>query len=1242
MSSDSTLAAGAHVGPFTVQRLLGRGGFGEVYEVVDERSGARRALKLLGEARLDELQRELDRLSLIHENRAAVVAVHDRGAHGRRPWFAMDLLHGETLEQRAGRQPLSLSAAIPIFADIARVLDEAHTHEIIHRDIKPSNVFLHRSAGSTEERERRTVVLDFGVAALTEHTPSTRSIVVSHGYSPPEQFEGRRAAPTMDVYSFAASLLFALTGRAPNHALFDPSALERAEKRELAALIAERNGERIAALDRWFARALARDPRERPQTIREAMRTLLEATSTDAPRPLTPSEAPTPASAQPRAVVEDVPENKFFRAYDLAVAREQRSRREPAPHQLDAMDKLKRWFDANQKDAGAVVVLPTGGGKTFTAVRFLCAGPLSNGFKVLWLAHTHHLLEQAADAFGAPGATSTEVGWIQGEREQLRLRVVSGTPGHSKVQNIAEDDDVLICTLQAMSNAVAERQRNVERFIESARGRLVVVFDEAHHAPAPSYAKLVEALRERAPASRTIGLTATPISGDEQREAWMRRLFPQWVIYQIATQKLMAAGVLAKPTIEEHETGRKFTIDAAAERALRRTNSDLPEEIVTKLAEDQQRNDFIVQTYLNNRSRYGRTIIFADRWFQCEYLAKKLSDAGVRTDVVYSHVEVGPASAEARRRRTRDENAKAIERFRRGAIDVLVNVRILTEGTDVPSTETVFLTRQTTSPILLTQMVGRALRGPAFGGTAKANIVSFIDDWQSLVQWADLAQTGIGEALPLETKRREHRPLRLVSIALVRRLIDMMQSSRPAASPFRAIVPVGWYATNFAASAGDGDVELVAPLVMVFEDEAAAFEQLVAHLSRSPTARAPFEPVELDFDAVQGALVTLIEQRFTGRFTHTGAVLEDDVLRIARHIAQNGGTPPRFYPFEQREQHNLDAIVQRSLDERWGALDVDARLRELWEDPALMWKVLIPDFELFYDQFVRQQRRVVLARQTRNDPSAFRPVITPVQTPELQPEQGPTANVRKSVIARDNFRCLACGSTDRRQLQVDHVVPQFHGGDSSIDNLQTLCRYCNRLKSIKTASYRHSTTRLTQAPQLDLVGMLPDRDAEMSTELFEQCVRRIVNGFFQCAAVDNIKITMRGLGRREWYVNLRPGNDPRWLAPHLDAVLNAVREMQQSFRSAPLVRRIVLRGSGSSESFVANSNEASEHDLTAVRRFMRGHSYVLYWPENITFPNEPAEVTLVSTNPGAGTASVLIGESQVDDVPLSVLWRSND
>ncbi len=92
-------------------------------------------------------------------------------------------------------------------------------------------------------------------------------------------------------------------------------------------------------------------------------------------------------------------EPKAVRDFDLTIAREDnRPRREPAPHQVAALQRLESWYRLHRKaGGGGILVLPTGGGKTFMAVRFLCNGPLSDGYKVLWLAHTHHLLEQAAE-----------------------------------------------------------------------------------------------------------------------------------------------------------------------------------------------------------------------------------------------------------------------------------------------------------------------------------------------------------------------------------------------------------------------------------------------------------------------------------------------------------------------------------------------------------------------------------------------------------------------------------------------------------------------------------------------------------------------------------------------------------------------------------------------------------------------------------------------------------------------------
>jgi superfamily II DNA or RNA helicase len=107
-------------------------------------------------------------------------------------------------------------------------------------------------------------------------------------------------------------------------------------------------------------------------------------------------------------------------------------------------------------------------------------------------------------------------------------------------------------------------------------------------------------------------------------------------------------------------------------------------------------------------------------------------------------VDADTGGNNAQNYRDQDENARVLAQFRRNEIDVIINIRMLTEGTDVPDVQTVFLTRQTTSAILLTQMVGRALRGPKFGGTKEAYIVPFIDDWRQIINWAsfDLVDGG--------------------------------------------------------------------------------------------------------------------------------------------------------------------------------------------------------------------------------------------------------------------------------------------------------------------------------------------------------------------------------------------------------------------------------------------------------------------------------------------------------------------
>jgi superfamily II DNA or RNA helicase len=113
-------------------------------------------------------------------------------------------------------------------------------------------------------------------------------------------------------------------------------------------------------------------------------------------------------------------------------------------------------------------------------------------------------------------------------------------------------------------------------------------------------------------------------------------------------------------------------------------------------------------------------------------LREFLENRGIRAGVVYS----GAKSFEGEKVRKRDENVRILEAFRRNNLDVLINIKTLTQGTDIPDVQTVFITRETKSDILLTQMIGRALRGPRMGWTEKAYIVAFIDIWKYEIKWA--------------------------------------------------------------------------------------------------------------------------------------------------------------------------------------------------------------------------------------------------------------------------------------------------------------------------------------------------------------------------------------------------------------------------------------------------------------------------------------------------------------------------
>ena len=859
--------------------------------------------------------------------------------------------------------------------------------------------------------------------------------------------------------------------------------------------------------------------------------------------------------------------NEWDRDYDLNEARKHPSKRAEAAHQTQALAKLRAWYEsAPMPDAGGLLVLPTGGGKTFTAVRFLCRNPLSDGYKVLWLAHTHHLLEQALDSFGKRGDSDDEmeVGLIHEPKERLRTRVVSGTPGHSRIAAITRDDDVVICTLQTAVRGYREKHAALRAFLDAAKGKLMVVFDEAHHAPAPSYTEFILALRREEPKMKLLGLTATPMYNDDKREGWLAKLFPQKILFEVSASRLIAAGILAKPIPIHYKTEFTPKFDAVQFQRWRATYQDVPENVITQLALNQQRNDMIWSTYVDRRQEFGKTIIFADRWFQCEYLRKELRAKGVRADVVYSHVDAEPASVEGRNNRTRDDNAKVLNDFRNDQLDVLINVRMLTEGTDVPSVQSVFLTRQTTSPILLRQMVGRALRGPKFGGTDTANIVLFTDDWREAIQWAELDELWGTATVGSTVDRRERLPLELVSIDLIRRLARQMESGEIGPVSFLTLLPLGWYVPEFDVEvSGSEDTEHIRPMVLVYEDEKERYEAFLAHVARGSLGH--FADPALQLDTVKTQMEGWQDEFFADKCVRTSG-LGINLFHLARHLAQTGGQPPPFFPFEHRDEHDLTPQVKIAVAEDWGPSRTRQQLEGIYHDERRFWRAMFPSFDLFRNQFrllveAEIQRTTGAGGTTRQGESV-------IASPPPPPPGEPSEDLKREVIRRDGSRCLCCGST--RRLQVDHIISRYHGGSNDPANLQTLCAVCNQHVSIREMHFRKTGTLLKSAP---LLQFPPGFNSADLVEL-EQDIQRTINMFYQCAAVDEIEIKSKGIKRREWRVRLRSNNPRTWFEEHMGKLFERVRAAQAGDRSDP-VRSISLEApDGNKDAFRVSFEEA--------------------------------------------------------------------
>jgi len=197
---------------FLIERRIGSGGFGTVYEAWDgrlERPVAVKAIEEVGSRGSGRVLREAQAAARL--NHPGIVTLYEMGEEDGNALLVTELVDGSTLAQLNRDGTLSDREIGEIGADICEALDHAHERAVVHRDIKPQNVLV------TEEGEPHAKLMDFGVARLTDAAALTApgDVVGTLAYMAPEQAEGRTAGPEADVYALGLMLYESWSGDHP-------------------------------------------------------------------------------------------------------------------------------------------------------------------------------------------------------------------------------------------------------------------------------------------------------------------------------------------------------------------------------------------------------------------------------------------------------------------------------------------------------------------------------------------------------------------------------------------------------------------------------------------------------------------------------------------------------------------------------------------------------------------------------------------------------------------------------------------------------------------------------------------------------------------------------------------------------------------------------------------------------------------------------------------------------------------
>lgn len=386
------------------------------------------------------------------------------------------------------------------------------------------------------------------------------------------------------------------------------------------------------------------------------------------------------------------------------------------------MIKQQAINDLSNKDKDLYKILihmPTGTGKTKTTMHIIShyLNFITKGQGiVVWIAHSDELLMQAYETF-------------KNVWSHLSLFDINVYKGWVEFPNTLEDG-ILFTSIQAL-----QKKYGKPVFEEISNKASLIVFDEVHKSGAEITKKCIDSLMKKNNeyGKKFIGLTATPGRTTEVSKA--NALFSEDFdhIIGIDVDKINAISLSANearnyrgskdPIRYFQEQGYlsniekqmlEFEIDPKVliqlKKELQNDNENYSDNLVKKISLSKARNDKIIEELVKLNKEQIPTIVFACSLQHAKLLSAFLKMLNIENSLVYGDM----ASTDRKR---------AIDDFKKGKVNIIINFEILTTGFDSTNIKCVFITRPTKSVILYSQMIGRGLRGPKMGGNENCLLI---------------------------------------------------------------------------------------------------------------------------------------------------------------------------------------------------------------------------------------------------------------------------------------------------------------------------------------------------------------------------------------------------------------------------------------------------------------------------------------------------------------------------------------